>query len=240
MPTKAKSPRKPGPTGNQLLAMLPRGEYARLAPSLEPTSLELKQPLTEVGRPISHVVFPTTAVASILIVMADGAEVECGMIGPEGMVGLSVAFGLDFALYRTICQVPGEAWRMPARAFREARQRGRPLDALIQRYAMLHLRRTAQMVACNALHPAAERLCRWLLMSHDRVGRDEFPMTQEFMSELLGVHRPSVTLIAGTLQEAGLISYRRGLIRIRDRRRLEEASCECYAVLKGISGRILG
>jgi CRP-like cAMP-binding protein len=214
-------------------------DRARLAPSLELVSLELKEPLTELERPIRHIYFPTTAVVSILVVMVDGSEVESGLVGAEGLVGLSVALGLDLAIYRTICQVPGEAWRAPARVFREAVQRSRPLDELIMHYTSVRLRQTAQLVACNALHPAAERLCRWLLMSHDRVGRDEFPMTHEFMSELLGVRRPSVSIIAGTLQGAGLISYRRGSVRVRDRRKLEEASCECYAVIKTLHERIL-
>jgi CRP-like cAMP-binding protein len=222
-----------------LLAALPEEEYARLAPSLNSVSLELKQTLIQVGQPIPHVFFPTSATASLLIVMEDGAEVEAGLIGPEGMVGLSVALGLDFAVYRVICQVPGQAWRMPARVLAQALQRSRPLEALIKRYAAVQLRQTAQMVACNALHAATERLCRWLLMCHDRVGRDEFPMTQEFISELLGVSRPSVTLIAGALQEAGLITYKRGLLRVKDRRRLEEASCECYAVMNELYRRIL-
>jgi CRP-like cAMP-binding protein len=222
-----------------LLAALPEPEYARLAPALDAVSLELKQPLIQVGQPIRHLFFPTTAVVSLEILMEDGAEVEAGLVGPEGLVGLSAALGLDFALYRAICQVPGEAWRMPAQAFRHALQRSGPLAALVQRYAAVQLRQTAQMVACNALHPATERLCRWLLLFHDCAGRDEFPMTQEFMSELLGVRRPSVTLIAGTLQEAGLIAYKRGVIRIKDRRGLEEGSCECYAVMNELYRHII-
>lgn len=239
MSAKRKPTKESGRSGNRLLAALAEDEYASLASSLEFVSLELKQLLIQVGQPIRHVLFPTTAIGSLLVVMEDGAEVEVGLIGPEGLIGVSVAFGLEFAVYRCICQVPGEAWRIPAQVFREALQRSRPLGALIRLYTAVQLRQTAQIVACNALHPATERLCRWLLMTHDRVGRNEFPMTQEFMSELLGVRRPSVTLIAGTLQRAGLITYRRGLVRVEDRRALEEASCECYAVLKELYERIL-
>jgi CRP-like cAMP-binding protein len=202
-------------------------------------SLELKQPLTQLGQPLRRVYFPTTTTVSLLNVMEDGSEVEVGLIGPEGLVGLSVALGLPLAIYRTICQVPGEAWQVPASVFRQTLQHSRPFDSLLRRYAAVRLRQTAQMVACNALHPATERLCRWLLMSHDRVGRDEFPMTHEFMSELLGVRRPSVTIIAGALQGAGLITYRRGLVRVKNRRELEEASCECYAVMKDLYDQIL-
>jgi CRP-like cAMP-binding protein len=240
MPTQGKPGRDPRRTGNRLLAALPEEEYAHLAPALNCVSLELKQPLIQAGQSIHHVFFPITAMASLLIVMEDGDEVEAGLIGPEGLVGLSAALGLEFAVYRAICQVPGEAWQMPARVLRQALERSQPLVALIQRYAAAQLRQTAQMVACNALHPATERLCRWLLMSHDRVGRDEFPMTQEFMSELLGVRRPSVTVIAGMLQEAGLIAYKRGVIRVKNRRGLEEASCECYAVMNELYRRIMG
>jgi CRP-like cAMP-binding protein len=239
MSIRAKAPGEPGQNGNQLLAMLPQEDYARLAVSFESVSLDLKQPFTQTGQPISHIFFPTSAIASILVIMEDGTEVESGLIGPEGMVGLSAALGLDIALYRSICQVPGEAWRISTPKFREVRQRSRALDVLIQHYAVLRLRQTAQLVACNALHPATERLCRWLLMSHDRVGRDEFPMTQEFMSDLLGVRRPSVSLIAESLQASGLITYKRGQIRIKDRRSLEEAACECYAVMEELYARIL-
>ena len=154
------------------------------------------------------------------------------------MVGLSTALGLDSALHREICQVPGDSFRLPAQIFRKALERSRPLDALIRQYAAVMLRQTGQGMACNALHPITERLCRWLLMSHDRVGKDEFPMTQEFMGDLLGARRQSVTVAAGILQEAGLISVRRGSIRIVDRIRLEDASCECYAVIRQLYDQV--
>ncbi len=238
MPTRQRFPNDPGPAGNRLLAALGDEDYASLAASLEPVSLVLRQPLTQLGQPIRHVFFPTTAICSVLVVMENAAEVEVGLVGPEGMVGLSVALGLEFAVYRTICQVPGLTWRLPTHIFREALQ-SRTLKRLVHRYAAVRLRQTAQMVACNTLHPATARLCRWLLMCHDRVSRDEFPMTQEFMSELLGVRRPSVSLIAGRLQAAGIITYKRGLVRVEDRRKLEEASCECYVVMKELYERIL-
>ncbi len=239
MATKRKPEKEPARSSNRLLAMLPPEEYARLAPALDLVSLDLKQPFTRIGQPLHYIYFPTTAVASLLIVMEEGSEVEAGLIGTEGLVGLSAVLGLDLAIYRTICQVGGEAWRIPTQEFRLALKRSQSLDDLVKRYAAVRLRQTAQVVACNALHPATERLCRWLLMSHDRVGRDEFPMTQEFMSELLGVRRPSVSLIAGTLQGAGLITYKRGRIRVKDRRGLEESSCECYEVMKHFYDLIL-
>jgi CRP-like cAMP-binding protein len=238
MSTEMKSGPTPGRTGNRLLDRLPEEEYARLAPLLVSTSLALKQPLIQPDEPIHDIVFPTTALVSTLVVMEDGSEVETGITGAEGLVGLSTVLGLDFDLHRAICQVPGEAFRLPARALREAIERSRPLDALMRRYAAVVLRQTGQAVACNALHPVPERLSRWLLMSHDRVGRDEFPMTQEFMGELLGVRRQTVTVAAGTLQEAGLITFRRGIIRIVDRPRLEEAACECYGLMRGLYDRV--
>ena len=153
--------------------------------------------------------------------MEDGSEVETILTGTEGMVGLEVALGIAFSLHNAICQVPGKALCLPATAFREALERGRTLDALMRLYAAVVLRQVTQVVACNALHPVNERLCRWLLMSHDRAARDEFPMTQEFMGEMLGVRRQTVTVTAGTLQGAGLITFKRGIIRIVDRSRLE-------------------
>jgi CRP-like cAMP-binding protein len=229
----------PGRTGNRLLDRLPEEEYDRLAPSLVSESLALKQILVEGDDPIRDVYFPTTALVSTLVVLEDGSEVETTLTGVEGMVGLPVALGIDFGLSKAICQVPGETWRLPAHAFREALEWSRPTDALFRRYAAVVLRQTAQIVACNARHPVSERLCRWLLMSHDRVGRDDFPMTHDFMAEMLGVRRQTVTVVAGTLQGAGLITVRRGMIRVVDRCRLEDASCECYGFIRALYDRIL-
>jgi len=234
MPSQRRRELKPGRIGNRLLDRLPEEEHANLAPHLVSMPLKLKQPLIQPHDTIREVFFPTTAVVSTLVVMEDGSEVETGITGAEGFVGLSIALGLDASLNREICQVPGDGFCLPARVLREALERSRPLDALIRRYAAVMLRQTGLGVACNALHPVTERLCRWLLMSHDRVGRDEFPMTQEFMGDLLGVRRQTVTVAAGTLQEAGLITFRRGFIRIIDRARLEEAACECYGVIRAL------
>lgn len=238
MPTPRKPEPKPGRTGNRLLDQLPEKEYTCLAPSLVSASLELKQLPIQVDAPLRDVYFPTTALISMLVVMEDGSEVETALIGSEGLVGLTVALGVDFSLSKAICQVPGEVWCLPARAFREALERNRQLDALVRRYAAVVLRQTAQVVACNALHPVPERLCRWLLMSHDRVGRDEFPMTHEFMAELLGVRHQTVTVTAGTLQGAGLITFRRGIVRVVDRSGLEDATCECYRLIRSLYDRI--
>jgi CRP-like cAMP-binding protein len=239
MPTQRTRELTAGRTGNRLLDSLSEEDCAHLFPSLVFAPLKLKQPLFRPDDAIRDVYFPTTALVSLLVVMEDGSEVETTLVGAEGMVGLPLALGIDSGLHKAICQVPGEGFRLPARAFLQALERSRPLDALIRRYAGVVLRQVTQVVACNALHPVNERLCRWLLMSHDRVGRDEFPMTQEFMGEMLGVRRQTVTVTAGTLQEAGLIIYKRGLIRIVNRARLEEAACECYEVIRGLYDRIL-
>lgn len=224
---------------NRLLERLSEEDYRRLAPSLSPTSWKLKQVVIEAGDPIPMLFFPTSAIISTLVVMEDGSEVETGITGAEGVVGLSAILGLKFDLHRAICQVQGAGFRLRASEFHEAAERSRPLDLLFRQYSAVVLRQTGQAVACNALHPVPERLCRWLLMSHDRVGQDEFPMTQEFMGDLLGVRRQSVTVAAGTLQAAGLITFKRGKIRIVDRARLEASACECYFLMKKIYERIL-
>jgi CRP-like cAMP-binding protein len=239
MPTQRMSQPMPRRTGNRLLDRLPEDEYARLSPSLVLTTLKLKQVLNQADDTIHGIYFPTTAVVSTLVLMEDGSEVETILIGAEGVVGLTVALGIDFALHNAICQVSGKAFHLPVSAFRQALEQSPTLDSLMRRYTAVVLRQVTQVVACNALHPVNERLSRWLLMSHDRAVRDEFPMTQEFMGEMLGVRRQTVTITAGTLQRAGLITIRRGIIRIVDRSLLEEAACECYAVIRALYDRIL-
>jgi CRP-like cAMP-binding protein len=219
---------------NRLLEHLSDEDYSLLAPELICKSVKLKSLLIQAGEPIRDIFFPTTALISTLVVMEDGNEVETAITGAEGMVGLTAALGLDVDLHRAICQVPGDIYRISVNAFREVLARSRSLDILIKKYTTVVLRQTAQVVACNALHPATERMCRWLLMSQDRVHRDEFPMTQEFMAELLGVRRQTVTVVAGTLQAAGLINITRGRVRILDRSKLEDASCECYRLIKAL------
>jgi CRP-like cAMP-binding protein len=228
----------PGQVNNRLLERLPEEEFAALAPLLMPRAVKLKQVLVRPGEPIQEVFFPTTAVISALVDMEDSSAVETGITGAEGMVGLYTALGLESDPQRSICQVPGKGYSLSARSFRQALERSRPLQSLMLRYAAVVLRQTGQGMACNTLHPAPERLSRWLLMSHDRVGRDEFTMTQEFMGDLLGVRRPTVSIAAGTLKAAGLIAVRRGYIRIVDRPGLEQAACECYAIIRRLYEQI--
>ena len=225
---------KPSRIANRLLEQLSGDDYDTLAPLLVPIDLKLKHVLILPGELITDVFFPTTAVISALVALEEGSEVETGITGAEGLVGLAITLGLESESQRSICQVPGRVFSVPARAFRKAIERSRPMDSMVRKYAGFMLRQTGQGMACNARHPVHERLSRWLLMSHDRVGLDKFPMTHEFMGALLGVRRQSVTLAAGVLQAAGLITVGRGTIRVLDRVRLEEAACECYAVMRAL------
>jgi CRP-like cAMP-binding protein len=165
--------------------------------------------------------------------------VEAATIGNEGMVGLPALLGLDFTTATATSQVPGDSLRIPTPSFVQALKRSGPLDLILRRYIAFSLRSAYQAVACNALHSAEERMCRWLLTTQDRVGKGEFLLTQEFLAEMLGVRRQTVQVVAGTLQTAGLITYRRGLVRVVDREGLEAASCECYGITTALYDRIV-
>jgi CRP-like cAMP-binding protein len=176
---------------------------------------------------------------SLTVLMDDGKEVEAGTIGNEGMIGLSVALGLDFTPNKAISQISGEGLRVPVAAFLKAMKPGGTLDRLVRRYTAYSLRYANQTVACNLLHSVEQRLARWLLMCHDRVEKGEFMLTHEFLAEMLGVRRQTVTVIAGALQAARVITYRRGVVRILNRQALEAGSCECYKVIKALYERIM-
>jgi CRP-like cAMP-binding protein len=224
---------------NRLLAALPEEEYGRLEPFLEPIKVEFKQLLIEPGVPISYVWFPHDFVTSHVIEMADGSSVEVGTIGNEGMVGMALFLRERTTPAKAFAQTPGTALRMRAEDFiREVNNRGGRLHDLLHRYTHAFLSQTGQSAACNRLHPAEQRMCRWILMMHDRVKADRFPLTQEFLSLMLGVTRQSVSQAAGELQEAGLISYTRGMMTVLDRQRLEASACECYEVVRRQFDRI--
>jgi CRP-like cAMP-binding protein len=226
-------------TGNRLLDRLPEDEFKRLQPSWEPISLPQGHELCKQDGPISHVYFPTGGVCSVVSVSEDAKVVEAGTVGNEGMIGIPIFLGLDFSPIQAVSQVSGKALRIPAPFFQEAIRPQGPLDRLLRRYVAFSLRSAYQNIACNALHSLQERMCRWLLMTHDRVGQEEFILTQEFLAEMLGVRRQSVTVIAGTLQTAGFITYRRGMMRIVNRAGLEEGSCECYETTRLYYDRIV-
>jgi CRP-like cAMP-binding protein len=218
----------PNRTGNRLLDRLPEDEYKRLLPLWEEVSLPQGYELCKQDGAMSHVYFPTGGVCSVVSVSEEGKVVEAATVGNEGMVGIPVILGLDFSPIQAISQVSGKGLRIRSPVFLEAIRPHGPLDRLLRRYLAFALRSAHQTIACNTLHALEERMCRWLLMTHDRVGQGKFVLTQEFLAEMLGVRRQSVTVIAGTLQTAGFISYRRGTMRIINRAGLEDGSCECY------------
>ena len=223
-----------------LLDRLPADEYDSMIPSLQRTGLVLRQVIQQVDADTTHVHFPITALASLLTVLEEDDPVEAATVGREGFLGLAAAFGVGLSPHRVICQMPGESLRMPVNSFREAMSRGPVLAGLIHRYGVFALRYTGQGIACNALHLIEARACRWLLMMHDQAGRDEFPLTQEFLAFMLGSRRQGVTVVAGSLQNAGMIAYRRGTVMVLDRPMIEEAACECYATVRDYYGRVMG
>jgi len=225
------SANRPPPTGNpnRLLAALPAADYARVLPALTVVPLTLKAILHKPGEPIRDVYFPGGGFCSILTVLEDGSMVEIATIGREGMVGVSAVLG--GSPVTTTAMVQGETdtcYRMKAEAFRQEINRRDAFHELMAHYAHALFGFVAQSTACNAIHSVEQRLARWLLMARDRMSSNEFPLTQEFVAMMLGASRPTVTVVAGTLQKAGLIKYRHGRVSIVDPEKLEEASCECY------------
>ena len=225
---------------NRLLAALSPDEAATLLPQLVPVQLRHAELLYRPGESITHVYFPTTALVSLMIVMEDGKEVEMAAVGREGMAGLPVALGSDSDGHVAMVQIPGDGLRLETSAFRTALATMPGLQLLLGRYALALLTQAGQAAACNGLHAIAERCARWLLEAQDRVGEDSFLLTQDFLAAMLGVRRPSVTLAAGMLQQAGLITYHRGRVTILDRERLEESACECYRAIMAETDRLIG
>jgi CRP-like cAMP-binding protein len=225
---------------NRLLAGLPADVYDRLRAAMTPVTLRHAELLYAMSEPITHVYFPTTALVSLMIVLEDGKQVEMAAVGREGLAGLPVALGSDSDGHVAMVQIPGQALRMGTSAFRAGLAATPELQQLLGRYALVLLTQAGQAAACNGLHALAERCARWLLEGQDRVGSDQFLLTQDFLAAMLGVRRPSVTLAAGMLQQAGLITYRRGHVTVLDRAGLEAASCECYAAIRRETDRLLG
>ena len=225
---------------NRLLAKLPGEELEDLRPHLEPVSLSHAQYLIAPNRPILYVYFPINALASLVTVLEDGSTVEAGSVGREGMVGIPVLLGAGKTPMQTLVQIPGEALRVKAEVIKEAFDKGGALHDLLHRYVHTLFVVASQSAACNRRHHVDARLCRWLLMSSDGVASNELALTQEFLATMLGVRRAGVTQAALHLQEAGLIDYNRGRIRILDREKLEAATCECYRMVKDEYDRLLG
>jgi CRP-like cAMP-binding protein len=228
-------------TANKLLAALPKDDFVRLAPSLTPVPFTFRKFFNKQGEPIDRVVFPSSGVASVVNVMSDGRMVETATIGNEGVVGSSVFFGGLIALADSFVQVPGDrhALSMPAPAFQmELERRGAFYD-LLGRYSQALQSQIMQSTACNVLHSVEERCARWLLMTHDRVAGDEIRLTHEFLGMMLGTRRPTVSLVLGTLAKAGLIQTATRTIVVVNRSGLEDASCECYAMVRDTFERLL-
>jgi len=222
--------------------MVSEGERRRFAPEFELVSLGLRDSVYEMDKPIEHVYFPLTGVLSLVSQMDDGRGVEIATIGNEGMAGLPVFLQASYTSSHTaFCQVPGESLRMPASRFSDfvtASHNG-GLHLALNRYTQALMSMIARAVACNALHTVPQRACRWLLITHDRVAVDEFLLTQEFLSQMLGVTRASVNEVARELQDAEAIDYVRGRMHILNRPELESRSCECYGVIRTEFDRLL-
>lgn len=228
-----------GAVENRLLAALPAEVYGRLEPRLEPTSLPLGKIIYEANDRLSHVYFPTTAIVSLIYTMENGASAEMGVVGSDGVVGIAVFMGGDTTPNRAVVQSAGDALRLELRAFREEYKRIGDLHRLLLLYTQALLTQFSQSAVCNQLHSVYQRLCRCLLLSHDRVQSNELVMTQELISNILGVRREGVSVAAHQLQESGLIRYNRGRITIVDRAGLESRVCECYRVVKSECDRLL-
>jgi CRP-like cAMP-binding protein len=226
--------------GNGLLAKLPLAEYERILPHLEPVGFKLGKVIHESGEQMNHIYFPTTSIISLLYVTENGGSAEIGIIGNEGLVGIELFLGGATAPNRAVVQSAGIAFRMKAQVLQLEFARGGTFQRLLLRYTQALVTQISQTAVCNRLHSIEQQLCRWLLLSHDRLESDELIMTHELIANMLGVRREGVTLAARHLQTNVLISYARGHIKILDRVRLEGEVCECYKVVKDEYERLLG
>ena len=224
---------------NKLLDALSASERERLRPDLEPVDLPLGDVVYESGRPLHHVYFPTDSIVSLLYVLESGASAEIAVVGNEGVVGISLFMGGESTPSRAVVQSAGRALRLPAKAMQLEFKRGGAMQHLLLRYTQTLITQMAQTAVCNRHHSVDQQLCRWLLLSIDRLTVPEIKMTQELIANMLGVRREGVTEAAGKLQKAGVISYRRGNIKVLDRPKLEHMSCECYEVVRRETDRLL-
>src|SRR5260370_23671644 len=224
--------------GNHLLCALSVEEYARLNPSVK--QFALGQVVYESGNPLEYVYFRTTSVVSWLYTMQDGSTAEMALAGNDGVVGIASFLGGESAPHRAVVQIGGDALKISARVLQAEFARGGVLQHTLLRYTQALITQISQTAVCNRLHPVSQRLCRWLLLCHDRVNRSEIMMTQENIANMLGGRRESVTIAAGHLQDVGLIHYSRGRIKILDRKGLEGIVCECYRIVEDDQYRLIG
>ena len=233
------TPAMPPPTANRLLAALPEEEYQRLAPHLEPFALPLGLVLYESGTHLPHVYFQTDGIVSLLYVMENGSSAEIAVTGSEGVVGVSLFMGGGHTTSRAVVQCSGHAYRLQAGYMMQEFERGGYLQNVLLRFTQALITQMAQTAVCNRHHTIDQQLCRWLLLSLDRLPGNQVKMTQELIANMLGVRREGVTAAASQLRSAGLVSYQRGLITVLDRPALEKRVCECYAVVKKETDRLL-
>jgi CRP-like cAMP-binding protein len=226
--------------GNKLLAALPLEDFARVAPAFVSVPVRPKQKLHKQGEPVSHVYFPISGAVSLIKTLTDGHTTEIATIGNEGMVGTHASFGETQSPGDAVVHVTSaDIYALPVETFLAEMSRRGPFYNLTIRYCAALTSQIIQSSVCNSLHSVEQRVCRWLLTTHDRVGMDEFQLTQDFLADMLGVRRPTVTLIVGRLQRAGLLGFRRGRVVMLDRDGLESACCECYATVKASFSRLL-
>jgi CRP-like cAMP-binding protein len=226
-------------TTNRILSALTSAEYERLAIHMEPVNLAPGEVLYQPDQPIAYVYFPNYGTVSLVSTFEDGESVEVGMVGNEGMFGVSVFLGCISTPLEAIVQLPGNGFRMRADVLRHEFKKGGELQDLLLGYTQAFITQIAQAAACNRIHAADGRLVRWLLMCYDRSQSEDLPLTHEFISTMLGTRRAGITEAAGRLQALGLIKYRRGHITILDRQGMEAASCECYPILKKEFARLV-
>jgi len=227
------------PDQNHLLAALPDAEFERLAPHLELVPMLLGDTLYEPGGQLKHVIFPTTAIVSLLYVMESGSSAEIAGVGNEGMLGISLFMGGDTTPSSAVVQTAGHGYRLPGKLLKDEFNRGGLMQGLLLRYTQALLTQMCQTAACNRHHSIEQQLCRWLLLTLDRLPSNELVMTQELVASALGVRREGVTEAAGRLQRAGVIRYRRGHIAVLHRSGLEAGACECYAVVRKELDRLM-
>lgn len=227
------------PRRNAILRGLPPDEYQRVIDAGQMMEMELRDTVQAVDEPVEHVHFPVTAVFSYVATVDDEVAIEIGTVGPEGMVGIPAYLGVTHSPHAAFCQVPGTSIRLTVQQLAELQVGDGALHDMLNRFLQAFMVQMAQNVACNRTHSTEERAARWLLTTQDRVGGDTFPMTQQFLAQMLGVRRPTVTLTAGVLQSAGLITYRRGVVTVADRDRLIEAACDCYVLVRDETARLL-
>ena len=221
---------------NGILRAIPEDEFMGLRPLLEEVEMPQYKILYDQGEKIEHTYFPNEGMISLVVMVHDGRSVEVGITGCEGVIGAPLAFGFESAPMRAIMQISGRGLRLPSSTLDETLSRSPNLKLLIERYVMMQQLQVAQLAACNRLHDMDQRLARWLLMCQDRIASENLPLTHEFLAQMLGSGRPTVTIAAGVLERAGLIQNTRGSLKILNRKRLEDAACECYRVIQNYNG----